>query len=94
MSGSVLFDAPGPNAIRRSRILSIVFAVVAVVALVLAAYQLWAGGAFYQDRWDIFQDPQLWFGARGLMVGLGTTLSIAAIAATPSTIPTTRAITL
>ncbi len=81
MSGSVLFDAPGPNAIRRSRILSIVFAVVAVVALVLAAYQLWAGGAFYQDRWDIFQDPQLWFGARGLMVGLGTTLSIAAIAA-------------
>ncbi len=81
MSGSVLFDAPGPNAIRRSRILSIVFAVVAVAALGLGAYQLWLGGAFYQDRWDIFGDPQLWFAARGLLAGLGTTLSIAGIAA-------------
>lgn len=81
MSGSVLFDAPGPNAIRRSRILSIVFAVAAVVALGLAVYQLWLGGAFYQDRWDIFADERLWFGARGLLFGLGTTLSIAGIAA-------------
>jgi glutamate transport system permease protein len=81
MSGSVLFDAPGPSAIRRSRILSIVFAVVAAVALALAVYQLWLGGAFYQNRWDIFQQPELWFGARGLLVGLGTTLSIAGIAA-------------
>ncbi|WP_306233559.1 amino acid ABC transporter permease [Agrococcus beijingensis] len=81
MSGSVLFDAPGPSAIRRSRILSIVFAVVAVVSLALAAYQLWLGGAFYQDRWDIFLQPATWIGARGLLVGLGTTLSIAGIAA-------------
>jgi glutamate transport system permease protein len=81
MSGSVLFDAPGPNAIRRSRILSIVFAVAALALLVLAAYQLWLGGAFYQDRWDIFSRPEVWFAARGLMAGLGTTLSIAGIAA-------------
>ena len=81
MSGSVLFDAPGPNAIRRSRILSIVFAIATVVLLALAAYQLWLGGAFYQDRWDIFGQPEVWFAARGLMAGLGTTLSIAGIAA-------------
>ncbi len=81
MSGSVLFDAPGPNAMRRSRILSIVFAVAAVVAVGLAVYQLWLGGAFYQDRWDIFGQPEVWFAARGLMAGLGTTLSIAGIAA-------------
>ncbi|WP_206446314.1 amino acid ABC transporter permease [Agrococcus sp. KRD186] len=81
MSGSVLFDAPGPNAIRRSRIMSIVFAVAAVAAVALAVYQLWLGGAFYQDRWDIFSDERLWFGARGLLFGLGTTLSIAGIAA-------------
>ncbi len=81
MSGSVLFDAPGPNAIRRSRMLSVVFAVVTVVVLGLAVYQLWLGGAFYQNRWDIFTRPEVWFGARGLMVGLGTTLSIAGIAA-------------
>ncbi|MGC5078014.1 amino acid ABC transporter permease [Agrococcus sp. DT81.2] len=81
MSGSVLFDAPGPNAIRRSRMLSVVFAVVTVVVLGLAVYQLWLGGAFYQNRWDIFTRPEVWFGARGLLVGLGTTLSIAGIAA-------------
>lgn len=80
MSGSVLFDAPGPNAIRRSRILSIVFAVGAIAALGLGIYQLWLGGAFYQDRWDIFQTPELWLGARGLLVGVRTTLTIAAIA--------------
>lgn len=74
MSASVLYDVPGPRARRISLILSIVIAALVAGLLGWSVYQLWLGGAFYQDRWDIFLDPQYWFGARGLMVGLRTTL--------------------
>lgn len=81
MSSTVLYDAPGPKARRNSLILSVVVAIATVALLGVGIYLLWLSGAFYADRWDIFQDPRVWTGNRGLLVGLGTTLSIAGIAA-------------
>lgn len=81
MSSTVLYDAPGPKARRSSLILSVVVAIATVALLGVGIYLLWLSGAFYADRWDIFQDPRVWTGNRGLLVGLGTTLSIAGIAA-------------
>lgn len=79
MSGTVLYDAPGPKAKRVSRTLSVVFAVVFAGLVAFGVYQLWLGGAFYADRWDIFQQANTWIGAGGLLVGLGTTLSAFAL---------------
>lgn len=80
MSASVLYDEPGPRARRLSRILSIVFAAAFLAGLGWAIYQLWLGGAFYADRWDIFFQPDYWTERRGLLLGLRNTLTTAAIA--------------
>ena len=70
MSGSVLFDAPGPKARRLSRILSVVGIVViaaglAWVVMTLAAPRPTSGGLvlpgmFDPSRWDIFSEPIVW----------------------------------
>jgi len=88
MSSSVLFDAPGPKARRRSRILSIVgiilfVALAAWVISVLAAPRVTAAGStqpgvFDPSRWDIFVDLALW---RGVGNGVLNTLRMAAVAA-------------
>lgn len=74
MSSNVLYDAPGPKARRVSRALSVIFAFVFAGLLGFGVYQLWLGGAFYQDRWDIFLTPEVWTGRRALLSGLLTTL--------------------
>jgi len=88
MSSSILFDAPGPKARRRSRILSIVgiilfVALAAWVISVLAAPRVTAAGStqpgvFDPSRWDIFVDLALW---RGVGNGVLNTLRMAAVAA-------------
>lgn len=70
MSGSVLFDAPGPKARRLSLTLSIVVGVLIVLGLywiysILAAPRPSSGGItlpgmFDPSRWDIFSDPEVW----------------------------------
>jgi glutamate transport system permease protein len=86
---SVLYDAPGPRARRRSLIASIVGAVliaagVVALVLVLAAPRTNAGGAEIPGmldpaRWDIVLDRALW---RALIFrGLAATLQMAAVAA-------------
>lgn len=55
---SVLYDAPGPKAIRRSRILSVVSLVVFVVLLALAGLRLYRQGQFRADLWS----PLFWPG--------------------------------
>ena len=80
MSASVLYDQPGPRARRLSRILSIVFAVAFAALIAGGVYQLWLGGAFYADRWDIFFNAEYWTARRGLLLGLRNTLMTAAIA--------------
>jgi len=88
MSTSVLFDAPGPKARRRARILSIV-GIIAIAALVawiiytLASPRVTANGVvqpgvFDPSRWDIFTDLALW---RGVGTAVINTLRMAGVAA-------------
>ncbi len=75
---SVLYDAPGPKARRRSLIASLVTGAVLLAALGWVIATLAGEGLFDADRWDIFQDPLVWLGLweRGLLV----TLQVAALA--------------
>lgn len=85
---SVLYDAPGPKARRRSTIISVVGIILilgGLVALVLAmaAPKVSANGAeqpglFDPTRWDIFLDVQIW---RFIGQGVIATLQMAAVAA-------------
>lgn len=88
MSASVLFDAPGPRALRRYRVYSIVgilviAALLAWLILTLAAPRVTANGStqpgmFDPSRWDIFNDVEVW---RSLGRGALATLGMAAVAA-------------
>lgn len=88
MSASVLFDAPGPKARRRSRIISVVGGLAiagGLLALVwtLANERTTAAGAvvpglFDPTRWDIFLNPLVW---ERLGQGVVATLQMAAVAA-------------
>lgn len=81
MTGSsVLFDAPGPVARRRSRISSIIGALLILagltwVVLTLAAPRGDLPGYFDPSRWEPFTDPLVW--QRIFTVGVWGTLSAA-----------------
>jgi len=85
---SVLYDAPGPKAIIRSRVISVIGAVVIIGGLVwlflaLGAPKVSANGAVQpglwdESRWDVFSDVQVW---RTLGQGAVNTLRMAAVAA-------------
>ena len=88
MTTSVLYDAPGPKARQRSRIISIVGLIVIIVGLIALAMALGAPkasangavqpGLWDPSRWDIFRDVQVW---RALGLGVVNTLRMAAVAA-------------
>lgn len=88
MSGaSVLFDAPGPRARRRSLIGSIISIVIIAAGLAWIIYFLAQPrdsggivlpGMFDGSRWDIMTDPQVW---EGILEGVLATLKAAAVAA-------------
>jgi glutamate transport system permease protein len=88
MSTSVLYDAPGPRAKRRARIISIVSAVLLGAGLAWLIFTLAAPretaaggtnvGLFDPSRWDIFLDLVTW---RAIWRGLMATLQMAGIAA-------------
>jgi len=85
---SVLYDAPGPKSRARSRMISIIGAIVLILALValivvLGLPKASANGAVQPglwdiSRWDIFNDVQIW---RTLGLGALATLKMAAVAA-------------
>lgn len=79
---SVLYDAPGPRAVRRARVLSVVALVVFAVLAALAARRLWQQGEFEAELWS----PLFWPGDeqfiavwRRLLLGLSTTLRAAGL---------------
>jgi glutamate transport system permease protein len=88
MSTSVLYDAPGPKARQRSRIISVVGIIVIAAGLVALIYALGAPktsangavqpGLWDPTRWDVFNDLQVW---RTLGQGAFNTLRMAAVAA-------------
>jgi len=78
MSGSVLFDAPGPRTARRHRIYTVV-SVVAILALLgLALRKLWVEGQLDYDLWEPFVTPR--YLTALLLDGVVTTLSMAGAA--------------
>lgn len=81
---SVLFDAPGPRARRRARVVS-VLAVVAIAGLLAAVIYTLAiprttaagstlPGLFDPSRWDVFNDRAVW---RAISTGVLNTLRMA-----------------
>jgi glutamate transport system permease protein len=82
---SVLYDAPGPTARRRSLIGSIAGGALIVALLVIIVLRLNDRGALDGDRWRIFTNPRrgdasdIWVSL--LVDGLGATLRAAALAA-------------
>lgn len=85
---SVLYDAPGPKAIVRSRVISVLGALLILGGLVwlilaLGAPKVSANGAVQPglwdaSRWDVFSDVQVW---RTLGLGAVNTLRMAVVAA-------------
>lgn len=80
---SVLYDAPGPRARRRARIISVVSILVFLVLLVLAGLRLNQTGQFEAERWS----PLFWPGDDQflavwgqLRIGITNTLLAAALA--------------
>ena len=88
MTGSVLYDAPGPKAKRLARIVSVVSVLLiagglAAVILTLAAPRTTATGQvlpglFDPSRWDVFNDLAVW---RAIGNGVLGTLRMAGLAA-------------
>jgi glutamate transport system permease protein len=88
MSTSVLYDAPGPKAKRRARIISVLALIVVLAGLAWLIYTLAAPrqtaaggtnvGLFDPTRWDIFTDLVVW---RAIGRGVLATLQMAAAAA-------------
>ncbi|WP_084104357.1 amino acid ABC transporter permease [Demequina sp. NBRC 110056] len=82
---SVLYDAPGPKAIRRDRIYNIVFTLGFLALFGYLAYRMYQNGIF-DERWLVLTDPpkgqsagDVWHSL--LARGLVATLTAAAIAA-------------
>jgi glutamate transport system permease protein len=85
---SVLYDAPGPRARARSRVISVVgvillLALLAWLILAMGAPKASANGAVQPGlwdatRWDVFTDVQVW---RSIWGGVLATLQMAAVAA-------------
>lgn len=76
-SQSVLFDAPGPKARARHRILAVVGAVVILLAVVFALWKLGEKGNLDADKWAPFLTAEIW--TQYLIPGLINTLKAAAI---------------
>ena len=84
---SVLYDAPGPKARARSRVISVVGVVVLLGVLAWLIFALGAPkasangvvqpGMWDGTRWDVFSDRQVWL---ALGRGVLATLKMAAVA--------------
>ncbi|KAM9861712.1 amino acid ABC transporter permease [Leucobacter sp. BZR 635] len=78
MTASVLYDVPGPKAIRRNRILAVVTVLVvgAIIAFVLWRFTL--TGQFTAQKWGLFTYATIW---EQILGALGKTLAAFGVAA-------------
>lgn len=78
MSGSVLYDAPGPRAIARNRILGVVTVVVVAAILGWVIWRFAESGQFTAEKWEIFSYGTIWM---QFLEATGRTLAAFAAAA-------------
>ncbi|HPF81061.1 amino acid ABC transporter permease [Nostocoides australiense] len=78
MSTSVLFDAPGPKARRRHRVVAITGGLLLLVLLALVGRALHANGEFAGAKWSPFADWGTW--RYYLLLGIWNTIKAAAAA--------------
>jgi glutamate transport system permease protein len=74
---AVLFDVPGPKALARQRIYTIVGGAAMAAVVALALWKLWDTEQITPDKWAAFSKPLI---ISALAEGLVTTLSAAAVA--------------
>lgn len=75
---SVLYDVPGPKAIRRNRILAVVTVVLVLGALGFIVYRFWDSGQFSASKWYVFTFSAVW---EQILSALWNTVSAFAVAA-------------
>jgi glutamate transport system permease protein len=78
MSGSVLYDVPGPRAILRNRIIGILTIVVVLGIVAFFVWRLFATGQFAASKWEAFSYTRIW---EQIAIGLWNTVSAFALAA-------------
>ncbi|MCX6500905.1 MAG: amino acid ABC transporter permease [Microbacterium sp.] len=76
MSGSVLYDVPGPRAIARNRILGVVSVLVVAAIIGFFVWRLAATGQFSAQKWSAFTYTNVW-----LNIGQAALRTLAAFAA-------------
>ncbi|WP_374999552.1 amino acid ABC transporter permease [Aeromicrobium sp. CTD01-1L150] len=80
---SVLFDVPGPRAVRRYRVIGGLWILVLIVATALAVWKLHTENQFTARQWEPFVTPRLMI---TLLQGLGWTILAAVLAIIPAVI--------
>lgn len=75
---SVLYDAPGPRAIRRHRILGILTVLVIAIGVGFVVYQFAQTGQFSAEKWRLFGFPLV---QQKILEALGATLTAFGLAA-------------
>lgn len=78
MSGSVLYDVPGPKAIARNRVLGVVTVLVVAAVVAFFLWRLAVTGQFSAEKWSAFTYTRIW---EQFALAAGRTLSAFAVAA-------------
>jgi glutamate transport system permease protein len=78
MSGSVLYDVPGPRAIVRNRILGVITILAVAAVLAFLVWRLAATGQFTAEKWYAFTYTRIW---EQILLSTGRTLGAFALAA-------------
>ncbi|WP_238439389.1 amino acid ABC transporter permease [Microbacterium sp. JZ31] len=78
MSGSVLYDVPGPRAIVRNRILGVLTILVVAAVLAFFLWRLAATGQFAPEKWNAFTYTRIW---EQILLATGRTVGAFALAA-------------
>ena len=77
MSGTVLFDAPGPRARARNRVITAITVVICAVVIWIVYSRLQQRGQLTAAKWEPFLTPDLW--RTYILPGIQGTLTAAAV---------------
>ncbi|GAA1324488.1 amino acid ABC transporter permease [Leucobacter albus] len=83
MTASVLYDVPGPKAIRRNRMLAVATVIVVAAIIAFFMYRFYLTGQFTAQKWGLFTYSTIW---EQILTALGKTLAAFGAAAVGSLI--------